>query len=91
MPKARVCVRSCGTVCVSSKALRRHVHKKHGPLPDVCMLCKEPFLLPKSLEQHMGNFDHSKDRSSMKPKRRRRPKADTNILQSNISNSQVGV
>ena len=47
----RQCPRGCGHIG-RSKALRRHVHRKHGGVPDLCNTCNEPFLSTGALNQH---------------------------------------
>ncbi|WAR27461.1 OAS2-like protein, partial [Mya arenaria] len=46
------CPFSCGKGPFGNKARRRHVHKFHGPLPNICDVCKEPFLSERALQMH---------------------------------------
>ncbi|KAH3808361.1 2'-5'-oligoadenylate synthase 1-like [Dreissena polymorpha] len=52
-PKPRPCPHGCSNrLFCSNKARRRHVHKHHGPVPDFCNECKEPFLSETALQHH---------------------------------------
>lgn len=53
MGRYRICS-DCSKLFGCNKSRRRHVHKTHGPLSDICSACKppEPFLSTSALNDH---------------------------------------